>query len=517
MKQVSTAFFLILWAAAFSFPLVACRILVPLHLVTYAAFNIGFEQRMPTPLPSLRPSSPHHVALRRLGGEAEAWYNDSFPWRTELLHVHRRVMFIKLKSPVGRSVPARGGWIFMRGGDWAELDDFLGAFELTDGELADWIALFEGHREWARAMGCAYLTLPAPVKAQVHCEKIHPAIRRHRGRNVSAQVRAALADSPARDDVIFAHDAFADAVAAGREVFYDADHHPNAYGLWLLYDLLNRRLAELFPDRAGTPFPWYDEPPPEVRDGRLPGCWPHLMDKGANARTSIRLAVSSLGESVQERPSSGGTWRYPMCDVATRRAQGGLSLVMSHDSYMRFSLASWQQREADVRFPFATGVGRIRAFIFKRATPGFLESQTDDEVPDVIIDQFPECRLDGTARRYLDDNLRAAALFGRAAAPTDGRVPQAGDHLVVRVALDGVGSEGSKGDGSEDDGTPCVILRWNDREVARRMVRPGVRRAVFLDVVLPDDAEGPDGLSVALDEATASEKNVVWRLAPPPR
>ena len=42
-------------------------------------------------------------------------------------------------TPFGRDVPGRGGWIFRRGGDWPELDDYLGAFELTPDELDAWL------------------------------------------------------------------------------------------------------------------------------------------------------------------------------------------------------------------------------------------------------------------------------------------------------------------------------------------------------------------------------------------
>ena len=506
MKKTVTVLFLAIWSAAFCLPVVARRILVPAGVVSYAPFDEGRENRKPAPRPSLRPSSPRKVAWADLGRGYEAWYNDAFPWRTELLKFHRRISFEWFKTPVGREVPGHGNWVFRRGGDWAELDDYLGAFELTDGELADWLTLFEGRREWAHAIGSVFLTVPAPVKAQVRWQEMYPALRRHRGRNVAAQIRGALATSPAKDDVIFAHEDFEAAFAAGREVFFDADHHPGAYGLWLLYDCLNRRLAELFPERVAARIPWYDNPPRQVRDGQEPGCWPDGKGDFGDAETAIRLAVSSPGETLDPGGVPRKARRYPYCNIATKRDGGGISILMAHDSYMRYSLSAWRGKETDVRFPFATGVGGVDAYIFYRFAPKSLWDLTETEIPDVIIEQFPECRLDGSAHKYLDDNTRAAAAFGRAAEPPAGSTPRPGDRIVARVVMDGLRATGQ--------GRPVVVLKCGGVALARSKVATGVRRAVFFNAVkLPGKTDG--ALSVSIESGVADATNIVWRVAVP--
>ena len=47
--------------------------------------------------------------------------------------------------------------------------------------------------------------------------------------------------------------------------------------------------------------------------------------------------------------------RYPFCNVETTRSgtEDGLDVLMGHDSYMRFSFASWHGPRDSVRFPFA--------------------------------------------------------------------------------------------------------------------------------------------------------------------
>lgn len=507
MKKTSTTLFLLLWMAALVFPMFARRVLQPTGLVAYASFNAFAENRNPSPRPSVRRASPNHVALRDLGPRYEQWYNDAFPWRMELLVLHRRILFRGLKSPVGREVPGYGNWVFRRGGDWAELDDYLGAFELTDDELADWVALFEGRREWARALGSAFIVLPSPVKAQVRWQQMYPAIRRHRGRNVASQVREALAGSPARDDVLFANDDFESAFASGREVFFDSDHHPSAYGLWLLYDRINRRLSELFPEKVEKTFPWYDNPPEEVRLGKAPGCWPDREGEMGDALTAVRLAVSSPGEMVIEQTTGAKRRRYPYCNVETRRADGGISILMAHDSYMRFTLTSWRRTLRDVRFPFASGVGSVKTYIFQRFSQSFLEDAITEAVPDVFIEQFPECRLDGSARKYLNDNIRSAAAFCHAVEPQQGRAPHAGEKIAVCAVFENVEAKGTS--------KPIASLIMDGREVAQGRVPYGVRRAIFFGPV-----ECPSGVSsntvptVKLGRGRAAETKVTWRILP---
>ena len=74
--------------------------------------------------------------VKQWGGAVEAWYNDSLPWRAWLIQRYRDFHFKGLKTAVLQQVPGEGAWVFRRGGSWPELDDYLGAFELTPEEHA---------------------------------------------------------------------------------------------------------------------------------------------------------------------------------------------------------------------------------------------------------------------------------------------------------------------------------------------------------------------------------------------
>ena len=220
------------------------------------------------------------------------------------------------------------------------------------------------------------------------------------------------------------------------------------------------------------------------------------------------MEVSSLDETVSEFSDNHNQRQYPYNSIEMKRKGGGLSILMAHDSYMRFSLSSWNRTMEDVRLPFAIGVGAVQALFFKRYTQGFLETVITNAIPDVFIEQFPECRLDGTVRRYIGDNIRAAAAFGRAEEPQPDHLPQTGERIVVRAVFE---------DAKAKEGVnPVAILRIGGREVARRSIMQGVRRAVFFGPVECDSNDSANTMpTVELAKGWASATNLTWRIAPP--
>ena len=256
-----------------------------------------------------------------------------------------------------------------------------------------WLTLIDGRIEWCAAHGSLYFLVPSPVKAQIRPDKIPYYIRAHRGQSVAAQMREAIAAAPAhiRNHVIFLEDDLAEALAQGREVYFRVDHHLNAYGTWLLYNRLNERIRAFHPELGEMPF--YDVPPENVLTNGAFGCYPAQNTKPEDE--GGRLHVSAPGEA--QRPSgellAPGPLRYPGCNILTTRPGEGLSVLMSHDSYMRFTLSSWREEPGSVRFPFAPGINRVEAYIFHRITTGFLETAFDRRIHDIVVEQFPEVRV----------------------------------------------------------------------------------------------------------------------------
>ena len=459
----------------------------------------AFENREPDPFPDFK-----KTPVREWGRGVEAWYNDRHAYRTELLLEYRHFLFDVLKTPVGREVPGVDGWIFRRGdADWPELDDYLGAFELSPREMQDWLDLFDGRREWCSAHGAFWLLVPTPVKAQVRIDKIPLYIRAHRGQGVAGQIRNAIAEKDVRNNILFIHDRLEKALENGREVYFKVDHHLNAFGTYLLYDEINARLRKAFPDRVGE-MPFFEHPSQAVLDNAAYGCY--RQPNAAPEDEGGRLCVSAPGEHqlLPENLLSPGSRRYPYCNILTERpATNGLSVLMSHDSYMRFTLSSWREKPGSVRFPFAPGIGRTDAYIFHRITTPYLEQAFSRAIPDVVIEQFPEVRLNRNPVG-LDDTMRAAARFSRAIGYTPGT--QAAGSLLARAVLDKV-------DANAPDA--CAELRENNAVVAAVPILSGPRRAVYFPAV-PLSSSATYTLS--LKNCRAASSNLSLRVAlPPPR
>lgn len=498
MKAIRTIF-LLLWCA---------MLLGPVALkVTNARWNVPaflpfpkFENRLPAERPSLL-----HTPPREFGPAFDAWYSDHFAYRTRIVNFYRRLLYERLKTPIDREVPGAGDWVFRRGAGWEELEDYLGVFELTDKELDDWRTFFEGRVEWARAHGILYLQFVSSVKAQVHAEKIPPVIRYHRGRNVSTQVRDALKGSPAERHVLFIGDELRAAVQAGHETYYHEDHHPAPYGAWMQFDALNRRLREDFPDIGDMPFYENGEVPADVLAGRIPGCY-----YGKNRR----LAVSNPGTGQTYDGVRETSLRFPYTNVATTNGTGHVSILMGHDSFMRYSLESWKGRDGSVRFPFAPGIGRVDANLFVRFTTDSLLWWTSKRLPDVIIEQFPECRLNQNLMGY-DDTMRRAAAFGRAVPLPEGEAPTPGTTVRALAVLEQLRTSPDQPDetlGEESAAPVRVLLRAGNAVCASVSVPTGIRRAVFFPEFSADRIPAGAALSIELEGGCCSSSRLELRM-----
>ncbi len=414
------------------------------------------------------------IPVRKWGSSLEAWYNDNFAWRSRLIQFYRYAHFNWMKTSVGREVPGLDGWIFRRGGDWAELDDYLGGFELTEAEMDNWITLFEGRKQWAEAHGSHYIQLVASVKAQIHNEKVFPAIRNHRGVCAREQLQKRLASSSAADCVVFTHEKLVEA-AKRRPVFYEEDHHVNAYGVYLIYDVIADKLKDWFDGVDSLPI--YDVPPEAVLEGKQDGCY---------EQDRRLVVVMPEGKQIDDPLLALANTRikFPMMSVASERSSSGLKIVMANDSFMRYPLFSWKRgANGNVRFPFNQGVSKVISLLFLRYSTGRLDYVVSEEVPDVIIEQFTECRL-SLGIIGLDEPIRRASKFESG---TDVALPiEKGQHLLVRCVLEKVTDEtGTVTFARLGQAAPkiTVELLEGDRAVDTATVQPGVRRAIFFKEV----------------------------------
>ena len=429
-------------------------------------------------------SRPDYARMKakEWGRATETWYNDHFPFRQSVVPLFRRLNIAVLRSPVGYSVPGRGAWVFGRGREWPELEDYMGVIRMTPEMVDDWRTLFEGRVAWAEAHGAHYLEVVTPMKIHVHPEKVLPLIASHRRESYREDLRNALASSPAVSNVLFLIDALSAEVAAGHEVYYEEDHHENAYGCYCVYREIADRLRTLwFPDIGE--FPFYETPPDDVAAGKAPGCW---------VSADRRLVVSNPGARVAECPVfriPASNERFPQCPVYVAQEGSDRLAFVFHDSFLRYPLSTWYDRADMEKFaiPFTGGFGGIAMYIFARFTPDRLNRIYRTAAPDLIVEQFSEGRL-----QYgpvgLDDTMRRAAAWGRAAPlaaadgskiavpPETGNSPETGKLLALAVLEDLRAKDAGK----------AVEVRLVDeagKAVASAALEPGLRRAVFFGEV----------------------------------
>lgn len=437
------------------------------------------ENRILARFPDLR-----HAPAREWGAALDGWYNDNFAYRARLVQFYRFLHNAVLASPcVDTEVPGTGGWMYRNGDTWREIDDYLGVFELTPEETARWIEFFEGRREWAAAHGARYLQAITPVKAQIHPEHLPPAVAGHRGQCVREQVRAALEGSAAKDSVLFLTDAIREITDRNRRTyFYPSDHHVNGYGCYVIY----REIMAAAERMLGPPMempPFYDDPPEAVRENREWGCFQ------CGATNYERLAVRMPGMDYVHtgafdhvRPAGDANIAFSFPAGARR------TIVIAHDSFLRFPLYSWYHNDVEpVKIPLANGFDRAITIPFRRYNTAKLDRIVAAEMPDLIVEQFPEIRL--TQDIYgLDDTMRRAAAFSRGrpvGAEEAAGLPE-GTPLLARVTLENA----TDPTGEWTDMRKCVDVPELSVElvaggevVAREATWPGTVRAVYFGEV----------------------------------
>lgn len=458
------------------------------------------ENRNLTQKPSFR-----KIPVKTWGQATEAWYNDHFPFRRAVIDFYKELHFEVFKSPVKRFVPGRGDWLFGRmgydggrGDVWPEVEDYMGIVKLNEKTINDWKTLFEGRAAWAEAHGIHYLEVIPPMKASVHPEKMLPMITMHKKESCREDLRDALAGSPAESNVLFLVESLQAEVAGGKEVFYEEDHHENAYGAFCIYRDIVARLRDLWYPELGT-FPFYeDDIPEDVRSGKAPGCWETEDRRLAISNPELKVVANHRIRIEAKNP------RFPHGPVCVAREKEGIKILVGHDSFLRYPFETWHTKEMDkFTIPVGSGISQVSMLIFTRFTTEKLNGLISKELPDVIIEQFSEGRLqfgtNGKNYAFLDETMVKAAEWGRGTA-VDASGTGSAEKLMALAVMDNVQSVPPK--------SPVTVeLRDKDGSlVASADTTPGLRRAVFFGDIPP-----ASGIKTEIKGGTADNLRLEFR------
>lgn len=189
------------------------------------------------------PEWPHGLAaLDAWPAAFEAWFNDHFGLRRELLALNTRVLIDGFGvSPSDQVVLGTEGWLYYtRDGIFA---DRRGEERLGEAELERWREVLEGRKAWLQQRGVPYVFAVAPNKVTIYPQHLP---ERHRARP----------DVPTRLDQIVAHLAARSQFrlidgrpllreAAGSEqVYHRTDSHWNEVGAYVMYRAIVRAWGE---------------------------------------------------------------------------------------------------------------------------------------------------------------------------------------------------------------------------------------------------------------------------------
>lgn len=424
------------------------------------------ENRDAAPFPDLRETPPE-----KWGAGIEAWYGDAMPGRRWFVKRARSAHLKRLRSPFGVFVPGRGGQWFRTGKDWPELEDYLGAFRLSEGQLDRWADLFAGRRAWAEAMGCTFVSVLSPPKVQMFPDAPMPWISRHRGECLFDQLRAHLERLGETNTVLSLRDALRPPPGERPRFHLGADHHPNAEGIYRMFEAI----AAAIPGCGVEP--WFGtEPPPAVAAFREPGCWTdgtvlHVSAPGSRPAASPLRDLSPTDASRRQT-------------AAMVRGDGtGLRVMMAHTSFLRYNFPFWEDPSQHLVLPFDARTGRIDSLLWKMLGEADLDYITAESVPDAIVQEINEWHLSLFPVGY-GGAIRNAAAFARAAEIPSGAAPAPDAEVCVRAVLSGVEAGGQRAMQLRRTGPKASAVLLRDGEPVESVpVRPGVRRPVFFSPV----------------------------------
>lgn len=430
------------------------------------------------------------LPAKEWGRGIEQWYNDNFAWRAVLVRSYRVFNVSWLRTDLAGSLLAREGWTFKSASDWKEVEDYLGAQELTEEELAGWRTQLEGRVTWAKEHGFGYAEVITPVKARIHPEKMMPWIAAHRGINMVDQVREKLKGSFAEAHVVFAEDDFMAATQQGQILFYQTDHHPNARGTYLLFDIFRRAIAREVGRELPPAPPWYEgEPPPEVDREEERGCF----------ERDIRLCVREPGQhevntklfACMQAPGGPGTSRSRMV-VNDQAAPDALRVLITHNSFLRFGLSSWRFEQDMLRFPLGLGFREIASVMWGRFTTSRLDYLAGSPWrADVLVEEFPSIKLNFGIDP--DETMERAAAWGNG---TDVTPSDLKPGEPVRVCVRLLQLTDSSGKWTDMRYVPSLapeihvrlLAEGHDEPLAEWTTWPALIRALFSDEIPWPDA-----------------------------
>lgn len=210
----------------------------------------GYQETSELRVLATFPKWDHSTGLKVLPKAVDAYLNDHFGLRGQLVRLNGLGRY-KLGASSNRNIViGRDGWLFYAYPNEKILEQHTGINIITAAELQKWIQVMTANRNWLARRGIPFIILAAPEKSTIYPEKLPTYPRPPAATTRPDQLAVRLRDSDL--DFIDPRSALLKAKADGQQIYFQSDSHWTQRGAWIAYALLMERVKAYFPNLEAT-------------------------------------------------------------------------------------------------------------------------------------------------------------------------------------------------------------------------------------------------------------------------
>ena len=338
------------------------------------------ENRILAQFPEFKPAPR---GLKEYIASLEAYFNDHFGCRSQLIHWHRRLESGGVPWKQGRNAPGvivgHNGWLFLAPPGGA-IEYSREVRQFSPQELHDWQILLEHRRDWLAQLGIKYVFVVAPDKQTIYSDQLPAGLDKAQP-DVKLDQFVAYMHVQSTVEVLDLRPALR-AVRQIAPTYYKTDHHWNFFGGFVGYQEIVKLLSKRSPGLEPLPLVSFNLKREPVPSGYLAD-W---ADLDVNETCAVYLTpksdLSPLEMSSRPRNYAG----QPVGFTLNPKAQG--SIVVFGDSFK------------DYLSPFL-------GYHFNKATYinqyALSEKWVEQEKPDVVISEMWEQAFNASIPTGFDE------------------------------------------------------------------------------------------------------------------
>jgi len=332
------------------------------------------EKRAPIVRPPLTLDLPGLTFFHR---NFEAYWNDTFGFRSTLVRGYNRASMWLGVSPSAKVVVGTDGWLFV-GEEYSAVEYYRATRPFTPEQLVWWQRLLEGRHDWLAQHGIRYLLIVAPDKQSIYPEYMPAALNRV-GTVTRLDQLVAHLEQHSDLQLLDLRGVLREAKAHERP-YERLDSHWNDLGAWIAYAEIAKRLGVWFPHMQPVPLSDFERTWPAGQGNDL-AMLLSLSDVMPGERLTLVPRVPRRARLI---PTDGTLPPGSVAMLVTETGDPALPrAVMFHDSF------------AQTLWPFLSEHFAHIAYSWQyNFDPGLIEREKPDVVLDEMVDRVLMATLD---------------------------------------------------------------------------------------------------------------------------